>query len=123
MRSPAAIGSVLKSPTDAAARPLEKGRGVIGHCVGALRWQLGAISWETTHDRRGLATSRQRPGRETGDTQTQQNWIDAGYFFFDGAMVTLLSVGMPDFFNIDWTFFAVAAGLGFLAILMVPAVG
>jgi hypothetical protein len=48
-------------------------------------------------------------------TQTQQNaW--AGYFFLLGVIVTLLSVGMPDFFNMVWTFFAVAAGVGFLAI-------
>lgn len=65
----------------------------------------------------------QRPGRETGDYADATELDDAGYFFFDGAMVTLLSVGMPDFFNIDWTFFAVAAGLGFFAIWMVPAVG
>lgn len=82
---------------------------VSGRCVGwGAKCDCQAI-------RRRKDARQQRPGRETEGDADATNTKGSCYFFLLGEIVTLLSVGMPDFFNIDWTFFAVEA-LGFLAI-------
>lgn len=90
---------------------------VSGRCRvwGDFRWRLPRSRSIARDD----AAPRQRDRGYADATNTK----GSGYFFLLGEIVTLLSVGMPDFFNIDWTFFAVAAGLGFFAIWRVPAVG